>query len=111
MTDLDELFHKISELSTQVENLVVDENEEECATLLSQRQVLLEDLSHQVSVLTQDQQNPTLLKQYQDFIQALIVRDNTAIKKVLDAKNQLTSKLVLRVKTKKALTAYQKFNI
>lgn len=111
MTNVDELYQQIIMLSNTVEGLIADANEAQCAELLAQRQSVLEELSHQVSLLTQEHKNPEILEQYQNFIKQLIVRDNDAVATIIDAKKSLTGQLSVQVKTKKALTAYQKFNI
>jgi hypothetical protein len=68
---IEQLFIKINELSTKVEQLLKSESESECESLLVQRQSLLEQLAENVAKSTDDDPSSELLSQYYEFLKSI----------------------------------------
>jgi hypothetical protein len=102
------LFEKINDLSSNVEQLLESENEEECESLLVQRQSLLEQLAEEVAELTGTNPSSELSYQYREFLISIQKRDALSVKFALKQSQEISSKLSKQVKSKKAIKAYQK---
>jgi hypothetical protein len=105
---VEQLFIKINELSTKVENLLRDENEKECESLLVQRQSLLEQLAENVAKLIETNPTSQLSSQYREFLLSIQKRDAVSIEFAIKQSQGITIKLSNQVKGKKAIKAYQK---
>jgi len=101
-------FRKINELSSKVEELLKSENEEECSSLLIQRQSLLEQLAEEVAELTDTNSSSELLSQYHEFLKSIQKRDALSVQFALKQSQEISDKLSQQVKSKKAIKAYQK---
>jgi len=105
---VDQLFIEINELSSMVENLLESENEEECESLLLQRQSLLEQLAEEVAESTDKNSSDELIIQYHEFLRSIQKRDALSVKFALKQSQEITAKLSKQVKSTKAIKAYQK---
>lgn len=105
---VEQLFIKINELSSKVENLLESENEAECESLLLQRQSLLEQLADEVAELTDATPSDELLIQYRTFLKSIQKRDALSVQFALKQSQEISDKLSQQVKSKKAIKAYQK---
>jgi len=102
------LFEKINDLSSNVEQLLESENEEECESLLAQRQLLLEQLADEVAEITDTTPSSELVYQYREFLKSIQQRDALSVQFALKQSQEISSKLSKQVKSKKAIKAYQK---
>jgi len=105
---VEQLFIKINELSSKVENLLESENEAECESLLLQRQSLLEQLADEVAELTDANPSDELFIQYRTFLKSIQKRDALSVQFALKQSQEITAKLSKQVKSTKAIKAYQK---
>jgi len=105
---VDQLFIEINELSSMVENLLESENEEECESLLLQRQSLLEQLAEEVAESTDKNSSDELIIQYHEFLRSIQKRDALSVQFALKQSQEITAKLSKQVKSTKAIKAYQK---
>jgi hypothetical protein len=101
-------FREISELSTKVEQLLKNENEEECESLLVQRHALLEQLAESVAKLTEISPSTVLSSQYREFLISIQKRDALSIKFAIKQRDDILDKRKKQEKGKKAIKAYQK---
>jgi hypothetical protein len=102
------LFEKINDLSSNVEQLLESENEEECESLLAQRQLLREQLADEVAEITDTTPSSELVYQYREFLKSIQQRDALSVQFALKQSQKISSKLSKQVKSKKAIKAYQK---
>jgi len=91
-----------------VENLLESENEEECESLLLQRQSLLEQLAEEVAESTDKNSSDELIIQYHEFLRSIQKRDALSVQFALKQSQEITAKLSKQVKSTKAIKAYQK---
>jgi len=105
---VEQLFREIKELSSKVEDLLKSENEEECASLLSQRQSLLEKLAEEVAKLTDVNLSSELSSQYREFLKSIQKRDSLSVQFALKQSQDISAKLSKQAKSNKAITAYKK---
>jgi hypothetical protein len=105
---IEQLFIKINELSTKVEQLLKSESESECESLLVQRQSLLEQLAENVAKSTDDDPSSELLSQYYEFLKSVQKRDALSIAFALKQSKNLLVASTKQAKSKKAIKAYQK---
>jgi len=102
------LFRKIDELSSKVEQLLKNENEEECESLLLQRQSLLEKLAEEVAELNDTNASSELTDEYREFLKSIQKRDALSVQFALKQSQEISAKLSQQVKSKKAIKAYKK---
>jgi len=102
------LFREIKELSSKVEDLLKSENEKECASLLAQRQSLLEKLAEDVAKLMGLNPSSEVSNQYREFLKSIQKRDTISIQFAINQSQEISAKLSKQVKSKKAIKAYQK---
>ena len=102
------LFEKINDLSSNVEQLLESENEEECESLLVERQSLIEQLAGEVAELTETALSSELSYQYREFLKSIQKRDALSVQFALKQSQEISIKLSKQVKNKKAIKAYQK---
>jgi hypothetical protein len=105
---IEQLFKKIKDLTTKVEDLLKSENEEECASLLAQRQSLLEQLAKDVARLVEENPTNELSSKYLEFLKSIQARDTLSIQFAQKQSQEITIKLTGQVKGKKAIKAYKK---
>ncbi|MFT5294060.1 MAG: cytochrome c556 [Colwellia sp.] len=105
---VEQLFSEIIELSTQVDNLLKNENEVDCESLLAQRQSLLENLAEQVKPLIKQDPSSNLSNQYYSFLKDIQQRDILSIKFALKQSKVIHAALTKQAKSNKAITAYKK---
>ena len=89
-----------------MEKLLEGEDEELCASLLTKRQTLLEQLASKVNETNTDVNT----SEYRDFLLAIQMRDQKALSLISIHQTELLKASNYQVKTKKALSAYQKFS-
>lgn len=104
MSTVDFLIEQIEALSSEVENYLEKQNEENCPNLLSKRQLLLEELA----VIANKASSKEFLK-YQDFLRRLQARDYLAKSSILEQQKLLLSQSGKQSRAKKAVKAYNKF--
>jgi hypothetical protein len=105
---IDKFFIKINDLSTEVERLLKSESEEECESLLIQRQSLLEQLAESVAKSTDEYPLSELSSKYYEFLKSIQIRDATSIKFALKQSETILVALTKQAKSNKAIKAYQK---
>lgn len=104
---LEPLFTEIELLSSQIEQLISDKNEENCAALLAQRQVLLEQLANQLVSMSEHAQFAEFQNKYIEFLKSIQVRDNKYLAIVKEESAGILSQSSQQTKVKKAIKAYQ----
>ena len=105
---VEQLFNKINDLTTKVKNLLKSKNEEECASLLAQRQSVLEQLAKDVAILIEANPKNELSSQYREFLKSIQERDALSVQFAQKQSQEIIIKLKEQVKGKKAIKAYQK---
>lgn len=104
-----ELSEKIIALTEQVEQLIDDENEEDCASLLSQRQKILVKLHEQIQQKNDNKttHNIEMMDEYHHFLRSIQRRDNVYLARLDIAKKKVIKDLSLQVTGSKAVSAYK----
>lgn len=108
---VEELFSKINELSTKVEELLKSENEAECESLLLQRHALLVQLSENVTKLNEITPSKEPSTQYREFLKSIQKRDNLSIEFSQKQIEKIIIQQTKQVKGKKAIKAYKKLSL
>jgi len=104
MSLIDSLIVEIDKLSGKIEYNLKNHNEEYCANLLSERQLLLEKLVDFSSHL-----DAKAFLYYQDFLRSIQTRDKIAKDDIFMQQKLLLSAGEQQSKTKQAMKAYNKF--
>jgi len=104
MSSVDSLIEQVEALSSEVENHLEKQDEENCPNLLSKRQLLLEELAGVANKVSSEE----FLK-YQNFLRRLQTRDDLAKSSILKQQKLLISQSGKQSRAKKAVKAYNKF--
>ncbi len=106
---LTHLYDDILTLTDEVEKLLKQHQEQDCASLLVNRQQQLELLAQQVASREASPDYERLVIDYRDFLIKLQQRDKTAIQDILTQQDTVISAQKYQMKSNKALNAYKKF--
>lgn len=99
----DNLCQQILSLTEQVEQLLADKEEQECAALLQKRQNLLEELQTLVVQTSQSE----MTEKFQQFLLAIQQRDNQHIAAIQQEFQNVLTASAKNVNAKKAIKAYR----
>ena len=101
------LCQQITQLSSKVESLLINEDEADCANILVQRQKLLEQLKQSVDEIKEPNELSVQQQKLHTFLLTIQTRDNLIIQSVKDKAQQLLGQGSQQAKGNKAIKAYR----